>query len=184
METKKAPPTEPLARLQELIRDVRIAMLTTRGADGKLRSRPMRTQDASPGGDLWFFTSTESAKAEDIADNQEVNLSYVDEEHERFISVSGRAALVHDAGKANELWRVFDRAWFPGGPEDAGVALIRVTVEEAQYWDARAGKLVQLSGFLKALVTGKPFESATIERLERGSGPGATTEQSPAGDAT
>ncbi len=43
-----------LSKLYELIDDLEMAMMTTRRADGHLRSRVMATQTAAPGADLWF----------------------------------------------------------------------------------------------------------------------------------
>ncbi len=157
---------EAIARFRQLVEGIRIAMLTTRRSDGTLRSRPMMTQEAGADGDLWFFTSTRTAKAEDIGDDEQVNVSYVDEGHDHFVSVSGRARLVHDPPRARELWRVYDWAWFPGGPDDPTVALIRVTVEEAQYWDVATSRLVQLAGLVRALATGEPYESATTVSID------------------
>ena len=42
-------------KLYELIKDVKIAMMTT-AEGGKLHTRPMYNMDADEHGDLWFFT--------------------------------------------------------------------------------------------------------------------------------
>ena len=44
--------------LREMIRDIHIAMLTTRSEDGGLRSRPMITAKHEFEGQLWFFTKS------------------------------------------------------------------------------------------------------------------------------
>jgi general stress protein 26 len=44
------------------------------------------------------------------------------------------------------------QAWFPGGPTDPRLALLRVTVEHGEYWDA-AGRVVPFLSMLKAAVT-------------------------------
>ena len=49
-------------KLAELIKGIKVAMLTTVCADGSLRSRPMVTQDKEFDGTLWFFTPAESPK--------------------------------------------------------------------------------------------------------------------------
>jgi hypothetical protein len=38
--------------------------------------------------------------------------------------------------KAKELWDPNYQTWFPAGPTDPHLALIRVRVERAEYWDA------------------------------------------------
>jgi hypothetical protein len=36
------------------------------------------------------------------------------------------------------------------------LSLLRVSIEEAEYWDSPNSKIVQLYGFVKAVVTGQP----------------------------
>ena len=47
---------DTLAKLYETIDAIEIAMMTTRRADGHLRSRAMATQKPAAGADLWFVT--------------------------------------------------------------------------------------------------------------------------------
>jgi hypothetical protein len=37
-------------------------------------------------------------------------------------------------------------------------AVPKVTVESAEYWDSPSSKLVQLTGFVKAVITGEPYK--------------------------
>jgi general stress protein 26 len=159
---------DAIQTLAGLIHDIRVAMLTTVGGDGALHSRPMATQKTYFDGELWFLTSANSHKVEELrgssAGSQEsataspgavVNLSYNDPEQERYVSVSGRAEVVRDPAKVRELWRPFYLAWFPKGQDDPQIALIRVRVEEAEYWDPSHSSMVRIAGFLKAVVNGE-----------------------------
>jgi hypothetical protein len=47
------------------------------------------------------------------------------------------------------------KAWFPDGLETRDIALLRIKVTKAEYWDFASSKLVQLVGFVKAVVTGE-----------------------------
>jgi general stress protein 26 len=128
--------SESIKRLGELIKGIRIAMLVTRGGDGTLRARPMATQEAAFDGTLWFFTANHSSKVTELAESPEVGLTYADPSGHRYVSLSGRGALVHDAAKAKELWSPLYREWFPKGVEDPELALLRVEVSRAEYWDS------------------------------------------------
>ena len=66
---------ESIEKLKGLIEDIDFAMLTTH-ANGKLRSRPMSTQKFEFDGDLWFFTSDQTHKVEEIEKDNEVNVAY------------------------------------------------------------------------------------------------------------
>jgi general stress protein 26 len=126
--------TEPLQRLTELIRDIRVAMLTTATEDGDLRSRPMVPCHTDPEGGLWFFTRAGDAKVEEARLHPHVNVSFADPDGNRYVSVSGTAAVVRDRARVRELWDENARDWLPGGPEDPQVTLLRVDVQRAEYW--------------------------------------------------
>ena len=153
--------SEHTNRFRDLIKDIRFAMLTTRQADGALRSRPMTTQsdpDDPDGRDpcLWFFASRSGEAVDDLQRDPMVNVGYADPGRDSYVSVSGRASVVEDDGRKKRLWSKMTQAWFPGGPEDPDVALIRVQIEQAEYWDVKESKVTQLFKMAKANLTKEP----------------------------
>jgi general stress protein 26 len=140
--------------LAEKIKGVRVAMMTTLEADNSLRSRPMATQEMEFEDNLWFLTLADAPKVSEVAQHQQVNLSYVKPEDNLFVSVSGTAQLVRDRQKIKEMWKPFYKAWFPNGEDDPNLALLKVHVEHAEYWDAPSGKMGLLYSVVKGLATG------------------------------
>lgn len=132
-----------------LIRGIPVAMLTTTGM-GRLRSRPMVTQRAPFDGTLWFLTARAAGKTGEIRDRQAVHVTFVSPADDRYVWASGTAAVVEDRAKVGELWHPGYQTWLPGGPGDDSIALIAVRVEEAEYWDAQAGRMISLTGFIEA----------------------------------
>jgi general stress protein 26 len=63
------------------------------------------------------------------------------------------------------LWNPFYKAWFPDGLDDPHLGLLRVDVEKAEYWDSPNSKVVQLAGFVKALVTGQKAKGGDNEKV-------------------
>lgn len=161
-----AQPTSDIEKLRDLTKGIRVAMLTTVEEDGSLRSRPMATQEMELDGELWFFTGAGSLKVREVRREQHVNVSYADPDGQRYVSVAGTAQVVHDRAKAAELWNPMLKAWFPGGLDDPDLALLRIRVEKAEYWDSPSSKMVQLAGFVKAVATGKRYEPGENEKLE------------------
>ncbi|MFN8443155.1 MAG: pyridoxamine 5'-phosphate oxidase family protein [Caldilineaceae bacterium] len=157
--------SEDIKKLGELIEDIDIAMLTTIDNDGTLRSRPMGTQQIEFDGDLWFFTGADSAKVHETRKNRQVNVSYADVKEQRYVSVSGQAELVRDKSKIKELWNPIYKAWFPDGQDDPNLALLKIHVEKAEYWESANGMVVQLVGFAKALMTGQPYQGGENEKI-------------------
>ncbi len=161
MENKKQ---ESIEKLRSLIKDVKTAMLTTIDG-GVLRSRPMGTQETEFDGDLWFFTSSETHKADEIEKDNRVNVSYAAPSDNTYISVSGTAELIKDRAKMEELWNPILKAWFPKGLDDPNIILLKVNVEQAEYWDSTSSTFVQVAGFLKALVTGERADGGENEKI-------------------
>jgi len=144
---------EAIEKLKGFLEGIDFTMLTTI-SDGKLHSRPMSTQEMDENGDLWFFTQDDSRKIEEIKADNRINAAYSDPDGNTFVSVFGGAEVVKDRAKIEELWSPIYKAWFPEGLDDPHVCLLRVHVEDAEYWDAPNSKIVQIAGFVKALVTG------------------------------
>ena len=155
-------------KLAKLIKDIKFAMLTTATSDGTLRSRPMATANPDGGfdGTLWFFTSDDEAKVREIKADKHVNVSYADPDKNNYVSVSGLASVVKDRARAKELWNPFYKAWFPDGLDDPKLALIRVDVGRAEYWDSPSSKVIQLAGFIKAVVTGKAAKGGENKKVK------------------
>ena len=143
-----------IEKIRKLTEDIDFCMLTTIDA-GHMRSRPMSTQQTEFDGDLWFFTDDNTHKIDEIAKDNRVCAAYAKPASDTYVSISGRAEVVRDPAKMEELWSPVLKAWFPDGLEDPHLCLLKVSAEQAEYWDSPSGKLVQLFGFVKAIATGE-----------------------------
>jgi len=145
-------PNKDFKKLGELIKGIPTAMLGTVDSHGRLRSRPMMTQEAEFNGDLWFFSSKEIGKLEELERDSRVNVIYSDTRQNRFVSISGHAEMTQNQNKIEELWSPALFAWFPKGMTDPSIVLLKVHVEEAEYWDSPSSAMVTLIGFAKAVL--------------------------------
>jgi general stress protein 26 len=155
---------DDVATVAKLIKDAKIAMLTTIGPDGSLVSRPMGVQDVDYDGDLWFFADADSHKVHEIEAGSPANAAFADSTS--WVSVSGSADVVRDLAKLKELWGPTADAWFPDGPETPGVVLIALRGETAEYWHAPGGKLTTAFSLVKAKLTGERYEGGENETVE------------------
>ncbi len=144
-------------RLWDMIKDIRFAMFTSRHANGHLHARPMTTQNSKVDEDasLWFFMSRRGEPVADLALEPVVNVAYADPDANSYVSISGTASVVDDAGKKQQLWTKAAAAWFPGGATDADLALVQVRIVHADYWHNDTSKMMQLLHMASAAVTGK-----------------------------
>ena len=143
-----------LTKVAEMVGDAKFAMLTTLEKDGTLRSRPMATMQLDGEGNLWFFTSLSSPKIEETQLGQQVNLSYARTDKQDYLSVSGTAELVHDKKKMQALWSPWLKPWFPKGPDDPELALLKVGIIAVEYWDAPDSAMARAYGLVKAVARG------------------------------
>ncbi len=155
---------ESIEKLKGMLESIDFCMLTTVNG-GLLRSRPMSTQEMDESGELWFFTSDNTHKVDEIEADDRVNVAYSKPDDNVYVSVAGRGSLSKDRAKMEELWNPILKAWFPEGLDDPHLALLKVSIEEAEYWDSPNSKIVQLYGFVKAVVTGKPAEGGEYGKI-------------------
>ena len=158
---------DDLQKLRELVKDIDFCMLTTVDEKGDLHSRPMSSNgDIDHKGDIWFFTNASSHKVSEIEKLSKVNVSFADPDKQHYISISGNAQLVRDQHKIEELWRPEFKMWFPEGKDDPDIALLRVSLEKAEYWDSPSSTVGFMLSFVSSLVTGKEADHGENKKLE------------------
>ncbi|HEX6279150.1 MAG TPA: pyridoxamine 5'-phosphate oxidase family protein [Pyrinomonadaceae bacterium] len=156
---------EAIKKIQELTEGIDFCMLTTNDG-GALRSRPMSTQDTDFDGDIWFFTSEDTHKIEEIEKDNRVAIAYSKPDDNTFVSISGKASISKDKEKMKELWSPVLKAWFPEGLDDPKLCLLKVEAEQAEYWEGSSSTLVQLFGMVKAIATGQEANYGENKKLK------------------
>jgi general stress protein 26 len=139
-------------RVWEIIEKVGIAMLTTRFPGG-LRARPLEARPERDAGLIWFVTDLESGKEHEVEAEHDVCLVFVDAADKVHLSITARAEVRRDPGKAAAIWKLTDNAWW-NGPDDPNVCLLRVQPITAELWDGPASRITTAFEFVKAAVTG------------------------------
>lgn len=168
------PTAKKLDELYELIDDIETALLTTRRPDGALVTRPMATQKHEPPADLWFVTSIETHKIDEIEHDPNVCLGYYNDRSREWVSVSGTATITQDRAKIHELYAPDWKAYFEdeggdrdGGPDDPRLALLLVDAHTVHYMKAKHSRPVALFEVARGIVTGETAELGREERLSR-----------------
>jgi general stress protein 26 len=146
-----------IKKIRDLIKDIDYAMLTTIDSEGKLHSRPMSTnREVEFNGDVWFFTYASSLKVDEVNRQHEVNVSYAAPNKNSYVSLTGTAEIVRDKAKLKELWQPQLKAWFPKELDEPDIALLKVNVEKAEYWDSPSSIVANAISLAKSITTGKP----------------------------
>lgn len=153
-----------LRKLAELIDDIEVAMLTTQDTDGSLVSRPLQTLKLTAEGDLVFFTAADSAKVDQLTEDLEVNLAYARQDDKRYVSVRGRARIDRDPALIKELWSPAQNVFF-SGKDDPNLAVLRVRVRDAMYWEATGNAVERVLDFARGMWGGEPKDLGTRGHL-------------------
>lgn len=153
METKLGREAE--TKVWSMIKEIKVAMMATHAEGGHMHARPMIASQNGFDGELWFFADRRSRLVDEVGHCDRVLLTYADWSTQSYVSVEGIAAVVEDRSRISEHWSEGMRTWFPQGRDDPAIALVRVKVESAEYWDAPSSAMVHAYGYVKAVTTGK-----------------------------
>ena len=145
---------EAREKIGTLIKGIHICMMNTVAKDGSIDARPMALQNTPFDGTLWFLTRESSAKVDEVEADRHVTLTFSEPSDHKHVTLKGKASVSQDRGKVHELWNVMYKAWFPQGPDDPEIAVLRVDVSEGDYWEASASKLVFFAKYALASATG------------------------------
>jgi general stress protein 26 len=140
-------------RVWDIIEKVGVAMLTTRFAGG-LRARPLEARPDRGAGVIWFLTDVRSGKDDEVAASPDIGLVFIDAGDRAYLSITGRAGILHDTAQAAAIWKSSDKVWWPGGPDDPTLRVMRVEPITAELWDGPSSSAIAAFEFAKAKLTG------------------------------
>lgn len=154
-------------RIWSAIESIRICMMAT--TDGSmLRARPMQAMARRDEGVIWFFTDVTDAKDDEIRAHPQVCLAFADVNDKTYVSVSGRVELVDDRAKIRELWVPPAQAYFPNGPDDPNLRLLRVDPERGEFWDSPSSTIVVAVKMAGAILRGTRPDLGDNEKVSFG----------------
>ena len=155
---------DDVAKLARLLRGFDFAMLTTIDEKGALVGHPMTVQEAEFDGDLWFIVGQDSSAVHHLGRERTVGVTL--SSNDSWVSLAGTAGLVEDHAKLEELWNSVVEAWFPDGPSDPRVGLLKFSADSAEYWDSPGGKIATAVAFVKSKVTGETYDGGDNAKLD------------------
>ena len=152
--------------LRALLEEFDTAMLVTKDQERAPRARPMAVRQRPNDTALWFLTADETTKVEEIERDPMVAAVFYRDSDRAWVSVSGRAALVRDAGRTKELWTPIMSAWFKG-PDDPNILLIRVEPHHAEFYEPKGTKVRRVFELVKGVLTGATPDLGSVKHVTR-----------------
>ena len=145
---------ERFDRIWYVIDKAGICMMTTRFGGG-LRARPLEARPDREKNLIWFLIDRRGLKDDEVQLHPDVCLTFLYPEEKVYLSLTGRAFVRADVSRARELWNDEQQAWWPVGPDDPNLLVMRVELDRAEIWDGPASSTVAAFEFAKARLTHK-----------------------------
>jgi general stress protein 26 len=117
----------------ELLHHFKYGMMTTHAQSGALHTRPMALLKVEPNGDIWLVADVNSEKVGEL--NQDARISLSMQDGQKFVALHGRGELLRDPDKVAQLWEEGLRVWFPRGPTDPAIILLKISSDQGEFWD-------------------------------------------------
>jgi general stress protein 26 len=149
-------------RAWELMKKIGFAMLVTHDGD-KLRARPMSAYLERDENTIYFLTDARRHKDEEIERNPNINLSFADAGDQKYVSVTGTAAVSNDRAKIKQLFSTPAKAWW-NSADDPNIRVLKVTPDDAEFWDT-PGSVISYVKMAAAAVTGSRPEIGSNRKV-------------------
>ena len=161
MRSRGNPPTPPRVRasvdhqdrIWNIVEQTAVGMLTTRFADG-LRARPLEARPDRNGGVIYFIVDVRGLEDDEIEAAPDVCFTVASAHNKAYLSITARATVLRDPLLAAKFWKKTDDVWWPGGPDDRHVRVLRLAPLRAELRDGPASSEVANCEFAKARATG------------------------------
>lgn len=137
-------PGKTLSDLAEKMRDIDIAILSTRTEGGAIAGRPMsNNRQVDYDGDSYYFTWEQARTVRDIGRDPKVGLGFQGKDG-FYVAVEGDAILIRDKGQFAAHWTPDLDAWFKDGVDTEGLVMVKVSAARVHYWDGEEEAEVSL----------------------------------------
>lgn len=157
--------SDAVKKLQDMAKEVRVCMFCTYDSSNRLQTAPMSANKVDDDGNIWFISDKNSKRNTDLAGNNTTDLIFGDPAKENYISVHGTSEILFDKEIIKELWNPIIKTWFQGGVDDPNISVIKVTTDDAYYWDTKHGKMVSFIKIMAGAVTGKTMDDGIEGKL-------------------
>ena len=125
-----------IATAREIMKTARYCALITLDSSGRPHARTMDPFAPDESMVVWLGTNARSRKVTEIRRNQRVTLYYFVAADQAYVTISGRARIVNDAGEKAKHWK---DEWKDFYPNRANYLLIAVVPEKLEVISVKEG---------------------------------------------
>jgi general stress protein 26 len=155
-----------IEKLRELVDNTKTCFFDTgHPTEDSNGVRPMSVQQIDDQGNLWFLSANDSHKNKEIAIDHSVKLFFQGSAHADFMYLTGKAEVINDRNKIEELWEPIMKTWFTEGKDDPRISVIKFMPEEGYYWDTKHGRAIAFLKMMVGAATGKTMDDSIEGKL-------------------
>lgn len=158
--------SEAIEKIKELVKHNGICLFTTHLTEVPLQTRPMSVQEVDDDGNFWFLSAKDSNKNWEINEDPRVQLFFANTGSSEFLSVYGHASMYTDRQRIEDIWSPVAKAWFQQGKDDPNISVIKVSPEDAYYWDTKNNKAVSLIKIMASVVGGRTMDDGVEGKMK------------------
>lgn len=126
-----------IATAREIMKTARYCALITLDSHGRPRARTMDPFVPDENMVVWLGTNAKSRKVAEIRRNQRVTLYYFVAADQAYVTISGRARIVHDPGEKVKHWKDEWKDFYP--EREKSYLLITVIPEKLEVISVKEG---------------------------------------------
>ncbi len=143
-----------IEKIKDLAEDAKICMFNTNLSNVPFYTRPMALQEVDKDGCIWFFSGAGSDKNAEVKADERVQLTFMNNGSSEYLSLLGKASIIIDKAKFEELWTPVAKTWFNKGVDDPNLTLIKFVPDSGYYWDTKNNKIIALAKIAIGAITG------------------------------
>jgi general stress protein 26 len=125
---------EAISRGLNLVRESKICLLGTNGADGFPNIKAMLNLKHEGLKHIWFSTNTSSKRVQQIKKDKRACVYYVDENNFRGLMLVGTIDILQDEKSRKMLWAEGAEVYYPLGINDPDYSVLRFTALWGNYY--------------------------------------------------
>lgn len=149
-------------KIREVAEASHLCMFMTKLGTFPADACPMSIQAVDEDGTLWFLSSKESGKNENLESDDRVMLTIQNDSKYQYLLVAGTARVHTDRATIEEHWTPMASSWFDG-KDDPDLTVISVTPREGHFWETKSGKIVSFVKIAFAAATRQGYSDEGIQ---------------------
>jgi general stress protein 26 len=143
---------ELLLIARETIDKVTYCFAATSSEDGEVHARIVQPRKLQDDWTVDFTTSRRCRKVEEIQSTGKLTLAYQHDAERGYVCLVGHATIIHDIELKRSRWSADADRWYPGGPDDPNVVIVRLATYRIELWNSAHNVMPEPKGLSAAVL--------------------------------